>query len=411
MPIDFDRVPPKVSVPHAPQPSPALWILLLAIAVCVGTVSTVLLIPGGNTTNPVWFWLCAIGYPILIWAFSLFTFLAYGNTARASALAKNRVSDNAESACHVAASKPMEIYGFGWYFSSNEKENSLRAVIDGSVQVTLRPSAAHRDKEVLARWIDVPDEPFYPGNELTEYLRHLAVSEWLVDRLLEDFSPELSALPAGSTLHVHLCLHSKLENRRVTDRLSGLLKKAGVVHFRIACEEAIPIFAADTWMDQRDENAFHLVIAIELRDAISETLVGGVAEVGVALLLGHARLKKSVSNNALCLHRPVKTSMDKIADGVGLATRWADANTKELGSVWVNGLQDEALGIARNVTKIDEQAQWKSIESSVGDCSASGGWLAVALAAANADSGRSPQLVLAQEGGALTALVCREKRD
>ncbi|WP_250528009.1 hypothetical protein [Caballeronia sp. GAWG2-1] len=411
MPIDFERIPPKAAVPLAPRGSLVLWGSLLVLALCIGATMVISLWRESHKTDTAWFWLCAVGYPVLIWAFLLFSTLAYSSAARASALANNRVSEDAEAACHAAASKPLTVYGYSWHYSSDKKENSLQSIVDGKVRSELRLSAAERDREVLARWIDVPGEPFYPSNELGEHTRHLAVCEWLIDQILSDLELPLSALPGKSTLHVHLCLHANLKTQPVIDRICALLKKLGKFDLRISCEDVFALFTTDAWLDQKDENTFHLVIAIELRNAISNVLGGGVAEVGVAVLLGYVSKPEAGGQPAVHLHRPVKSGVDKIADAIGLASRWSGASVQELSAVWIAGLQEDDVGLVRRSAKLDEQTQLISIESSIGDCSAASGWLALALAAASAGASPNPQLILAREDDEMTALVCRKERD
>ncbi|WP_277182336.1 hypothetical protein, partial [Caballeronia sp. BR00000012568055] len=359
--------------------------------------------------STVWFWMCAVGYPILAWSFALVASLAYRQTARGSALANNRVSDEAEQACHEAASQPLTVYGYGWRFSSDKEENGLRSILDGQVQSGLRPSAAFPGNDVHARWIDIPEQPFYPGNELGEHTRHLVVCEWLVTHVLADVSEALVSLPAKTLLHVHLCLHSRLKVEPVVARVQQALQALHAPSdVRIEFQESLSIFTTDGWLDRRDRKVAHLVIAIQLRNAISEMLVGGAAEAGVALLLGHPRLLEEPNASALRLHRPARGKANEAADVIGRASRWGKTSAKEFGAIWTNGLLEDDQSLVRRSVNVSEQAQWRSIESSVGHCEDAGGWLAVALAAANADQASSPQLVLCAQDSELTALVCRK---
>ncbi|KXU93632.1 hypothetical protein CR51_28785 [Caballeronia megalochromosomata] len=410
MPIDFERIPPRIGVPAVPRPSAIVWIPLLCLALCVGVTMTVLGWATGSPTSSAWFWLCAVGYPILGWSLLLVSSLAYGHTVRRSALAQNRVSDQAEQACHDEASEPFAIIGYAWRFSSDKGENSLRSVLEGKAQSGLRPSAAFPRNDVHARWIDVPGEPFYPGNELGEHTRHLAVCEWLIACLLDDLSESLASLPAQTRLRVHLCVHSRLKSTSVVEQLRAALKdRRAPTDRRIDREESLSIFATDDWLDRRDEQTVHLVIAMQLRDAISTMLDGGVAEAGAALLIGNPRLLKDASTHVLRLHRPARGTMNTAAEVIELASRWGKTDTKNLDAAWVQGLPVDDLGSLRKSANLNEALPWRQIEASVGDCSDAGGWLAVALAAASADSSSNPQLVLCTQGNELTALVCRKE--
>jgi hypothetical protein len=411
MPVDFNRIPPRVSVPPPPQPSKPVWAALLLMVMCAGAALTITLWPPGRPTNTPWFWICVAGYPLLVWAFLLFSRLGYGHARRNEAIATNRVSEQAEQSCHAVASRPLAILGNAWCFSSNDAENLLESVRDGSVQVTARPSGAVTDDDVVARWIEIPDDPFHPGAALDEHTRHKAVCEWVLQRLIGNLTKQLNALPTRTSLHVELHLRSKLEFAVVRTRLQELLvKKAPALSVKtVENERGIPLFSTDAWLDGRDVGVAHLVVAIELRNAISQVLSDGVAEVGVALLLGHPRLAQAAMPPALRLHRPARGGLDTIANMVGLATRWGQTTTEQLRTVWVHGASSEQASAIKKSALLPEQTKWMALETTVGDCSSSGAWLAAALAAANAESTGDPQLVLSHHDGELVALVCRQQ--
>lgn len=410
MPIDFERIPPRVDVPSTPRPSALSWVALLSLALCIGATVTAFSWTGGSPATSAWFWLCAVGYPILGCGFLLAARLAYGHTTRQSALAQNRVSGQAEQACHTAASRPLAIYGYGWHFSSDREGNSLQSLMGGKVRSELRTSAAFPGNDVNARWIDVPGQPFYSGNELGEHTRHLAVCDWLIANLLDDLAESLRRLPARTLLHVHLCLRSRLKPGPVVDQMRRILKnRHPSLDLRVEHEETLPIFTTDAWLDQKTEKTVHMVIAIQLRDAISKLLDGGVAEVGTALLLGNLRLFEEADASTLRLHRPARGEMNDVTKVVGLASRWGNADARNQYSGWIQGLPTDDLGQIRRAANLDEEMSWRQIEASVGDCSEAGEWLAVALAAASADATSNTQLILCAQGNELIALVCRKE--
>ncbi|MDR5798292.1 hypothetical protein QCE49_33370 [Caballeronia sp. LZ008] len=410
MPIDFERIPPRADVPMAPRPSALLWLALLCLALCIGATITVLSWTGGSPVASAWFWLCAVGYPVLGWSFLLAASLAYGHTALHSALARNWVSEQAEQACHTAASRPLAIFGYGWRFSSDKEENSLQSLLGGKVESKLRPSGAFPGKDVHARWIDVPGEPFYPGNELGEHTRHLAVCDWLIASLLNDLAEPLADIPWDMSLHVHLCLQSRLKPERVVKHVRReLYKRHPLLKTRVEYDQTLSIFATDAWLDLQDEKVLHLVIAMQLREAISTLLDAGVAEVGTALLLGEPTSLKGTNVQALRLHRPARGEKNEVGNVLGLASRWGEADTKNLDSMWIQGLPADDFGEIRRAASLQEGTPWRQIEASVGDCAGAGQWLASALAAANADSTANPQLVLCAQDNELIALVCRKE--
>lgn len=411
MPVDFNRVPPRVTVPPAPQPSKPVWGGLLLVVMCAGAVLAIFLWPAGWPTNTSWFWFCVIGYPLLTWGFMLVSWLGYGYVCRNGAIATNRVSDEAEQARHAVASRPLTILGHAWCFSSNDAENALQGVSDGSVRAEPRPSRAVPNRDVNARWIEIPDQPVPAGNALEEHLRHDAVCKWLLHRLVSGIAEQLRALPARTSIQVELYVHSKLKLAVVQQHLQeALIGKTQRLRVRfVSGDEAVPLFRADAWMDSRNPEVAHLLVAIELRNAVSEELTDSVAEAGVALLVGHPRLAQGVVRSSLRLHRPAKGSQEAIATTLGLAARWGHTAIERVRAVWVHGVSSEHAGEIRHSAQLAEQTRWMALENSVGDCSGAGAWLAVALAAASAELTGEPQLVLNQEGDELVALVCEKQ--
>ena len=150
MPVDFQRVPPGLSVPPVPQPSKPVWAAVLLMVMSAGAALTVMLWPAERPSSTPWFWICLLGYPLLIWTFMLSSWLGYGYVRRNGAIATNRVSEQTEQLCHVVAGRPLAILGHAWCFSSKDTENALKSLLDGSVQVKPHPSGAIADSDVIA---------------------------------------------------------------------------------------------------------------------------------------------------------------------------------------------------------------------------------------------------------------------
>ncbi|MCC8392458.1 hypothetical protein LJ656_07645 [Paraburkholderia sp. MMS20-SJTR3] len=411
MPVDFNRVPPRVDVPPAPQISLILWTVLLVLVMAAGAALTIGLWPTGSPTGTLGFWFCIVGYSLLGWALLLVSWLGYGYGRRNQAIATNRVSDKAEQACHALASTPLAILGHAWCFAADDPENSLEGVLAGADLAKLRPSAAVADTDVNARWLDIPDMPFQAGNELAEHARHHAVCTWLIERLINRLLPQLRVLPARTRLQVELHHQSRLKSAAVETRLRELIaERAPALKVdMVSGERARSLFRTDAWLDNRDVNMAHLLVAIELRDAISAVLSDGVAEAGVALLVGRPRLASPASSSGLRLHRPARATLDAAARTLELAARWGQASRERLRTVWAHGLPLDSVSAVRQAAPLVDGAQWNVLEASVGDCSGAGSWLALALAAESARTTGDPQIVLCGEGEELIALMCRKQ--
>ena len=388
-----------------------VWTPLLVLVMGAGAGLTITFWPTDRPTNTLWFWLCVVGYPFLVWAFLLFAWLAYGYTRRNQAIATNRVSDEAEQACHAMASRPLAVLGHAWCFSANDSENSLEGIRTGTELAKLRPSGAVADSEVNARWLDIPEMHFHPGNELTEHVRHRAVCTWLLEHLIDRLLPQLNTLPPRTKLQIELHHRSRLKPDAFETRLREVLNErvpALKVDFTSG-EHTISLFRTDAWLDNRAVDTVHLLVAVELRDAISSVLSDGVAEAGIALLVGHQRLESSAIPVGLRLHRPARGSLDTAAHTLELAVRWGQTSRDRLRTVWTHGLTGDRVSAVRQAALFSDETRWISLETSVGDCSGAGPWLAAVLAAESARTTGEPQLVLCGEGEELIALMCRKQ--
>ncbi|MBP0634213.1 hypothetical protein [Cupriavidus sp. AcVe19-6a] len=407
MPIDFERVPPRVPVPAPPRPLVVLWATLLAVMMGTGAGLTVLLWPTGQPSNTLWFWCCAIVYPILAWAFLLCCSRGIAYARCSEAMTINHVSDKIEQECHALASEPLAVLGHAWCFSSQDTENDAEGVVNGSLQLDARPSAAEPGTDVSARWLEIPGMPFYPGNELIEHKRHRAIGNWLLTRLVERVGGGLAALPAHTVLHVDVCVHSLAESAEMQARLQEvLMAKAPTLQVRInASRNHFLLFRADDWHDQTKPREAHLLLAIQLRKAISELLQDGVAETGVALLVAQPGSLRNAP--ALHLHRPAKGKADGKHEAFELAVRWCGADASQVRTIVIHALSEELTHSVKSSSQFSQDVRWVDVGTSVGNCDGAGAWLATALALEHARHTGSPQLVLAEQGNELIALMCK----
>jgi hypothetical protein len=413
MPIDFARVPPRVTVPELPQPSKLGWAALLILVMCMGAALMIFLWPAGRPTNTAWFWFCVLGYPTLMWAFLLCCRFGYAHVQRAGAMATNRVSESEGQKCHELASVPLAVLGHAWRFSCNAQENGIEGLVNGSVTMSTRPSKAEPRIDVNARWFEIPGKPFYAGNELDEHARHRVVCDWLLDRLINDLSAGLSALPARTALHVDLCVQSACELAYVHARLQELMSaKRPALRVTVKTNrEHSSLFKADAWHDNATPNEAYLFIAIQLRNAISERLQDGTAETGIALLLSHPDVARKIlpPRISLSLHRPAIGPADAVSQTLELAARWGRADSTQIKTVWSHALSGELMRLVKSSPSFGEHKQWIDLSATVGICDGAGAWLATALAAEHASLTDDPQFVLTQEGNDLIALVCRKQ--
>ncbi|MFM0666702.1 hypothetical protein [Paraburkholderia sediminicola] len=380
---------------------------------CLGAALAIFLWPAGRPTNTAWFWFCVIGYPMLACAFLLCCHLGYSYVRRSGAIANNRVSEAAELKCHTLASAPLVVLGHAWCFSCDDLENGIEGLVDGTVTIGARSSRAVPGLDIKARWLEIPGKPFYAGNELTEHARHRVLSGWLLNKLVSQISSELTALPGRTALQVDLCVRSALDLEDVRARLQeSISARAPTLRVTIkASSEHLSLLQTDVWHDDMKPDGAHLLIAIQLRNAVSERLQDGVAETGVALLLGHPGIVRNMSANgtSLCLHRPAIGASDAVSTALELAARWGRAASTYLRTVWSHGLANELVRSVKSTPQFGKQTRWVDLGATVGACDGAGAWLATVLAAEHASRTGDPQLVITQEGSDMIALVCRKQ--
>ncbi|MFM0226312.1 hypothetical protein [Paraburkholderia dipogonis] len=387
--------------------------MLFAVVICLGAALAIFLWPAGRPTTTAWFWFCVFGYPILAYAFLLCCHLGYSYARRSAAIANNRVSEAAELKCHTQASAPLAVLGHAWCFSCDDQENAIEGLVDGTVTIGARSSRAVPGLDIKARWLEIPGKPFYAGNELTEHARHRVVSDWLLNKLVSQISTELIALPGGTAVQVDLRVQSALDLEDVRARLQELLSaRAPALQVRVkASGEHLSLLQTDVWHDDMRPGTAHLLLAIQLRKAVSERLQDGVAETGVALLLGHPGIVRNMPANgtSLCLHRPAIGASDAVSTALELAARWGRADSTYIRTIWSHGLANELVRSLKSSPQFSNQTRWIDLGATVGTCDGAGAWLATVLAAEHASLTGDPQFVITQEGSDMIALVCRKQ--
>jgi hypothetical protein len=407
MPVDFARVPPRVVVPDPPHLIWPLWAMLFAIVMSAGAALSVYILPPSDGANNLWFWISTIAYPAMAWLFLLCWWLGWRHARRSTAEATNYVNERELQRCHQQASQPLAVLSHAWCFSESEEKNGVAGLVEGNLKLDPRVSLADPDTDVTARWIDIPGQAFYSGSEVAENARRIATFEWLLLRLLGKLASDLRVLPASLTLRVTLSIAEPIDAEA-----AGQLLRRMLIEMRLhadvtveATNENVSLFQIDAWLDSKDAKLAHLLVAIQLRNAISEVLAAGSAEAGVALLFG---LPSHAQTPTVHVHRPSKGAQDAIDATLALATRWGASRAPEFKASWERSVSPPFRTAIQSSSELDPNTSLISLDTSVGDCGIAGSWLALALASQQAMNTAEPQLVLVQEGGELIALTCKK---
>ena len=412
MPVDFARIPPRVKVPEISRPSILVWALLLCLMLAADASLTIFIWPAGKPTNTAWFWFCAVGLSVLMWALLLSCRLVWAYVRVNAALATNRISDAIEKQCHDRSSQPLAVLGHGWRFSSSEEENSVEDLVDGKTKLHPASSQVRPNTDVMARWLEIPGKQFCGGNAEIEYERQAEICEWLLNQLVNDVAPQILQIPRRMSMKVDLCANSVLKPTIVAGHLLSLLKDR-FPSLRVEINpptEELSLFHIDAWHDGARADEVRLLVSIQLRKVVSEVLANGVAEAASMLLVCSPAVAGQMNEKyPLRLHRPARGIAEKVPEILGLAIRWGRTSFDEIGTTWRTGLGEEITKTIRSSCRFGNRTRPVELDVTIGDAGAARAWLATTLAVANAALMNEPQLVIAQEGDELVALVCRKQ--
>jgi hypothetical protein len=412
MPIDFARIPPRVVVPEMPRLARAVWSASFVLITSGGAALALYTLPTGTSSDTAWFWICVSVFPVLVWAFLLFARLSFLHAKRATALATNQVSDRELDRCHERASEPLVLIGHAWIFSGEDKDNEAVGITDAAVQLKPRPSGAVPNIDVSARWIAIPGRSINPGNAFSERDRHREISEWLLLRLVAQLALQLCKLPSSVSLHVTLSLSGHVDAKFAGDRLENMLAD---LHLNmpvtvVTINERVSLFQVDSWLDESNDRTMHLIIAIQLRNAISSLLEKGYAEAGVALLMGHPSLAAVLADlTSVNIHRPAQGQRERLDDTLLRATRWGRSAVADLDTAWTCDMPPTSYSSIRASNHFKPTTVLCDLNATIGDCGFASPWLTLALAARQAIGSGLPQTVIVQEGDEIIALACKNE--
>ena len=407
MPIDFARVPPRRTVPDTSRLSRVTWTLLFVLIAGSGAAVSIYTWPRGEQISA-WFWIRTVVLPVFGWTILLLIRAAWSGAERSMAIAMNAASDVALEACHLQASIPLQLLGYSWCWSGNANENTISRIFDRSFRLEPKKNGSWGNKSIAARWIDIPDNSFAPSNALGERARHKVLLEWMLSVLLKEMSDKLRTLPKLMPIKVTLSLDADVPKQDVTEYLIGALNALGVNNpFRPSViDGSLSIFHIDRLLDEADTHTANLIISIQLRGVISDRLLPGEAEAGVALLLC---ANSAVTSNpaSIQVHRPAQGSAGFPEAEIVNAARWGNVAPDQPVSFWTTSLLMPVLMRLDALKKVASSEKIFSVDTAVGDCGVANSWLALALAASQSHRIGEPQVVAIAEHDQFFALTCR----
>ena len=367
----------------------------------VGVATALLTWPKDQSTNSVWFWVRAVGFPPLTFAL-LFGFRQLyfeQETERTAAESEQLAVDRAEAIRF--AREPLAILGHAYLtaLASNDAARRIAGkerVLESQKGPTGSPVIRHT---VLA----CADNPVYGGR-----------FEACFAQLLERLDDALQALPGGVPLEVYLQVPPDEEWDALHTAWQTCwtgFKHRPVEVFQLSQDDGV--MALDAWLDiygGPQLEKFALFVAVQLH----ATPQANGAEAATALLVGWAPLaeRKGLAPQAL-LHRPVEADANRIQDAVSRALLWGNTEAAEVFDLWQAGMAkaDKAAllkassDLKSGVSQTDSFSGLHDIDVAIGEAGVSAAWLAIALAAEHAAQTAKPQIVASRQSTLRLAVV------
>ncbi len=393
MPIEFDALPKSLTISDEPQAG-VPWLIALIAIMAAGAAISIATWPAERPTQTLWFWVRSFGLPFLAWllAYSGWRFL--GANQLQNALADNAAVDHQEEQLHAEASVPFAVIEQSWRFSGTVGQSSVEE------------ATRDRESEEVTGLV-IPDRPFFRGNRADEVERHAALLEWLLVELIGPLAHELAA---SRTTKIWLALDSKLSSEEAEAAVARAWIALGLERAEeVQLLESLPLYTIDGWLDASACHTRHLVLAVQLCGAISGEMQLGQAEAGAAVLLGDSLTGLRDATALAHAHRPTRSDMESISNGVANALRWGHCSDGHIDATWNAGLAEPLVKAFKGLGGPVNDASTVELAQTVGNAGVAAPWLALALAAAKAKERAGAQLILDQQEGDLVAMVCRRK--
>lgn len=399
MPVDFEKLPPKMAVPDKP-PSRFVWTIVFFVIVLVCIFAVLLLWPKAEPTQSLWFGICITVYPVGIAAFVVLRRYSAFEGRRLDAIAWNEAQERYEDGVFKDASYPLALVAAAYRFASDAKDDAFDKLLAGSVILEPRTAPKPDAPPVNARWFDEPfaDEE---GNRFkSDDERHHHVREWVFGALISDVADSVRALPSELRLSIQLVLPG-VEN--MNEALASWAKqwaKFDLLPFKAdVLPEPLDWMAFDVWLDrvnqQRDLEA-RLFVLVRLNPVLQALPPDGSAEAGVALLVVPEPVQRRFKIDSMAkVHRPNGTDNCSVDDGLGRALRWGRVEPAAVCRIWQCVLDLDATHAATAaLVKCGVAAESANIGYMVGHAGEVAPWLGMACAARAAAHEGTTQLVV-----------------
>lgn len=384
MPVDLSCIPARAKRQAAP--SFKRWVMFLMVLIVAGAGIIVYFWPTSSPTHTATFWFCFLGIPLAAGgvAFS-FRWLFY--------LAGEWLADGWDAAREWdlaqdirSGQRSLGMLGYVVHLPHVISSASISQQMQIPEGIIL-PTKVDETGELLIRHASFSDVGLPVLVRVKERINSLLTEAALQNAfqripqksplaVLFQFSPDISLSPEE------------------LGTIQQLVQNSIGFPFNITFISGEGLQAIDAWLDRPDTMQTLLVITLNL----TEKIVEGGGEAAAALLMSSSERPEVNRNVVVQIHRPeqMKTTQE-MSRALLQALHWGDTTQEEIKHIWLTG-----TGVSNKATALLSTAgvrfpvagQPCDIDLKTGLTKNVSPWLAIAVAADQAEQSKSPQLVM-----------------
>lgn len=408
MPVDFVDLPESVTI-EPKRPNPAVWAVLLVVAIAIGIALTLTLWPKDRSPQCWQFYTWMIGVPSICWVVVLAARIHLYETALLQVQSHNAERTRTVDHNTAYARRPLLLLSHALITPMPERaaataQSASEGEADGNdngheekKQLSLSARVVAGEKSLESKQVRETKEVRVHSNfPRDDYPSAADILEAMFPRLITDIKPAIDRIPLGAPFEIWLdvldavAANAALEVwRRANWQVMGSMKEPRVLG------PGDGVMSLDTWLDDDSHARFKFVLLVSAQ--IREDVPANSGEAAVAMLLGWPELSDSLKFEPLArVHRPVTRSSDHECSVLATALDWSAARPDEIGRTWESGLPEVQRQSAADSTRFasdNDASKVTSIDQALGHTGAASGWLAIALAAEHAVETKRAQLI------------------
>lgn len=370
---------PPERYPRPVLPNKSRW---LAALVAMLVISVILMRIFGRYIDNSYFWMIAIGTPVVMWmvSFGFRIWIWSLQDSKANGFDKRRE----QWILHETrkARRALQVLSTTFITAHQEDQQSSVAAEMLNNKSIITPQSDWKGEKCkrMSRIAVAPEDT--PG----------LLAARLFAKLIADLPAD--QLPEKISLVVILDVSSSLSSADVREIWQQAWHESG-----IACAVEYPDSngpgVINHWLDRRiKDDAMLLIVGLQVDPVTSDN----TAETAVALLLGNRLTQEALEPVAL-LHRPDPAPSGELSAGMNMAAYNVPLKENIVKNLWLAGLTGEqraeaiACQNAHPVQSVENEAVI-SLDASMGRAGAAAPWLAIAAATEIARQTQSPQMII-----------------